>query len=196
MSAAGHDERWFEGRHGRGDVPWSRRVWRNHLSFAGRTGRRAFFVRVFLIVLTLVILGLCEVAARWIVAGLAAVPAGPARMDAADGATLAARLGFLALRLVCLWSFASLVARRLHDCGNAGWWALPVLAASGALVAGAVHAGLMTTAEAAGLGTPVILVVCVLVGSRPGTQGSNRYGERADPHEEPRRELPPPDVFT
>ena len=182
----------FEGRHGRADVPWHRRVWRNHLTFSGRTGRRPFFVRVFVVLFTLLILGLCNTPALRVAAGLTAFLPGPAWTVAA---VLAVQLGLLALQLTGLSSLASLVARRMHDSDLSGWWALPAFVTMPLLALGAVYAGLATATEAAGIAVLVLLVACALVGSRRGTDGPNAYGERADPHETPPRD-PVGEVFT
>lgn len=158
-------------------APWGLRVWRNHLTFRGRAGRRAFFVRVFTVLFTGITLGMVvrvlelTVPAYGLALGLLPVVLVPLAL-----------LPF-ALTFLCLWSLLSLAARRLHDAGASGWWALLVLPLPVFVFVALVYHGFARLDEAAVAAGLLGLGLCAIVGARPGTQGPNRYGEGPDPHD-------------
>ena len=94
-----------------------------------------------------------------------------------------AMLAMLAAALPSL----SVTVRRLHDCGQAGWWVLLAVVAKVLFAAGVVAVLLEQPLHPwEGMGTAYVLVPLALIATlgailivlvlRPGDEGNNRYG--------------------
>jgi uncharacterized membrane protein YhaH (DUF805 family) len=135
-------------------------------SWSGRLGRLAYFGYSILLVTVLLVLGLVLLL--------------PLR-NASDGTGVGIAIAVI-LVLMAIWGGFCLVAKRLHDLDVSAWhyaWIILVPAlcdGSGTVLkqSGMTLPGLLTSL----LGAVISLLVGVFLLFWPGTDGTNRFGER------------------
>ena len=133
--------------------------WRTLFSARGRSGRGRFWLTVLFQFVAALIGGACVVALSSAELPWASVPLG-----------LALRLGYFALSLCN-------AIKRLHDMGWSGWCTVPIflfelLAAVADLGAG--EGGVGASGAMGGIG----VLILILFGALPGTDGPNKYGDQ------------------
>jgi uncharacterized membrane protein YhaH (DUF805 family) len=77
---------------------------------------------------------------------------------------VALSLPFLLAILILIWPFVAITVKRLHDLNLSGWWVLLTLA-------------IPFAAKMIGISPSILLLTgYVLLASRPGSSGNNRFG--------------------
>jgi uncharacterized membrane protein YhaH (DUF805 family) len=141
-------------------------------SFHGRVGRRRYW-------LALVACNVAAFAISFVVGFLARVASG------SDGALVPLVQG--PINLAGAYVSAAITAKRLHDHGRSGWWALAI-ALMGGVIYRASQGLLPNTAPYATVFGPWFLPYLgffILLGFLPGQKSSNRFGPPEDIRENP-----------
>lgn len=132
--------------------------WQTLFSLGGRSGRKRFWQTALLQFVSALVLGGVVVAASTDELVWVSIPLGALLI-----------LGSFALSLCnCV--------KRLHDIGFSGWWMALLFFVSLFFSLGSVFAS-DVDGGAANIGAGFNLICLILLGSLPGTQGPNRYGD-------------------